>query len=387
MLPISNELATIVLLAEAGGGVARHVIDLYSGLRARGWPVTLIVSPIRMESMYREEARAIPHSDLRYLEMPRNPTVRDLKVIWQLRTMIRGHRSRVILHAHSTKAGMFGAALRGAVESTIFTPHAYRSIDPSLSPVRRAAIRAVEKIYSRTYDRVIAVSREEMAYAKTLKIEDARLRYIPNGLSVEKYLDARLRKRRELRVVVFVGRLVAQKDPLLFITTFARLKTKHRTLKAVIAGDGPLRSMLHDEARKLGVAHDIKWLGTYPAVEAFKQFDVMIHTSAYEGLPYSLIEAAAARLPIVATKNHGSSEVLEGVDPERLASTTDPAELAHLVTELFASDAAFDKHIACLDLIAEKYGIHHMIRSVEIEYAELLARKELVRSPVPYAFD
>lgn len=376
----------VILLAEAGGGVARHVIDLYSSLKARGWPVILVVSPIRMETMYREATLSIPRDDLHYVHMARNPSLSDVGVLRKLKSILKQRRSRVVLHAHSTKAGMLGAVLRDAVDCMVFTPHAYRSIDPDLAPTRRAAIRYVERLFSRTYDRIIAVSREELSYAEKLGLDRERLRHIPNGICLEQYVVARQRPRRQLRTVGFISRLVAQKNPLLFIRTFARLAETFEHLEAIVAGDGPLRSMLEREVNRLGLAARVKWLGTYPAVDAFKHCDVMIHTSTYEAMPYSLIEAAASRLPIVATSNHGSLEVLGDFIPERIARTQDPNELAALVSDLFLTEAALDRHIAALDLIARRYALQNMICAIETEYSNLLEFKDALgsRSPLVY---
>ncbi len=386
MLSVYEKPPAIILLAEAGGGVARHVIDLYFSLKAKGWFVTLVVSPVRMEEMYREETLSIPGEDLHYVKMARGASIRDIEAVRKLKDLLKGRQSRVVLHAHSTKAGIFGAILRDAVDCTVFTPHAYRSIDPNLSRTRRAAIRSVERLFSRTYDRVIAVSREELRYAEKLGLNKERLRHIPNGLCLERYVTARQRSRRELRTVGFVGRLVAQKNPLLFIRTFARLRERFGQLEAIVAGDGPLRSMLQVEASRLGLADRIKWLGTHPAVDAFKDFDVMIHTSTYEAMPYSLIEAAASHLPIVATRNHGSLEVLGDLIPERVARTQDPNELAAIVVDLFSSEAALDHHIAALDLIARRFALQNMVCAIETEYCDLLELKDEVgsRSPLVY---
>lgn len=162
---MKNDCPTIYLASEAAGGVARHVIDLYSGLTQRGWSARIIFSPTRLEPMYKTELRNIPTSHLFSLPMRRGPHWTDLKAMSRLHKYFRTANGPSILHAHSTKAGVLGAALRPWIKNSIYTPHAYRSVDPTLSPIRRRVIQAVERTFSKTYDRIIAVAPAEYDYA------------------------------------------------------------------------------------------------------------------------------------------------------------------------------------------------------------------------------
>ncbi len=81
-----------------------------------------------------------------------------------------------------------------------------------------------------------------------------------------------------------------------------------------IVGDGEDRAMLEAKIRKYGLVERAKLLGFLPANEALKGFDVFALPSLKEGLPYVLLEAKQAGLPIVANRVGGVGEILDAKD-------------------------------------------------------------------------
>ena len=367
----------IYLAAEAAGGVARHVIDLYFGLRKRNWPVQVILSPTRMEPMYQAEIATIPAAHLLILPMQRGPHWSDLAVMARLRNLFRNAHGRYLVHAHSTKAGLLGAALRPWIPKSLYTPHAYRSVDPTLSPMKRRLIQAAERTFSSTYDRVIAVAPAEYDHAITLGIQADRIRHIPNGVRV----DAEGLKNRPFNpgargklTLGFVGRLARQKNPLLFLEVLREVAAVRPDVRAVIAGDGPLRTELQAFAEHSSLAHRIDWRGTVPFASVFHHMDVMVHTSFYEGMPYSLIESAGYRIPIVSTKNDGSAAILGELLPEAIVDSFDAKALAGRVLSLCSNPAVAARQMDGLEKIADHFSIDRLVESIEREYEILLAQ-------------
>jgi glycosyltransferase involved in cell wall biosynthesis len=72
-----------------------------------------------------------------------------------------------------------------------------------------------------------------------------------------------------------------------------------------MVGDGPLAPSLHDVARRFGIAERILWLGERDARTVMAGFDVFAIPSCKEGLPYVVLEAMSAGLPVVATDSAG----------------------------------------------------------------------------------
>src|SRR3954447_22557029 len=104
------------------------------------------------------------------------------------------------------------------------------------------------------------------------------------------------------RVILSVGRLETEKNPLLLADILAGLGQGWRLL---VAGEGPLREPLEARLRELGVESHAELLGYVPIDaglhDLYRRADAFLHVSWTEGLPQVIFEAFAARLPVVAT--------------------------------------------------------------------------------------
>jgi glycosyltransferase involved in cell wall biosynthesis len=106
------------------------------------------------------------------------------------------------------------------------------------------------------------------------------------------------------RVLITVGRLDRQKDPLLLMAAFAELCRGRPNLRLVFVGDGVLRAETEDAARRLGIADRVIFAGLKPPAEVagyLNASDLFVLSSAYEGMPISLLEAMACGLPACST--------------------------------------------------------------------------------------
>ncbi len=106
----------------------------------------------------------------------------------------------------------------------------------------------------------------------------------------------------DTRFIVFAGRVHPQKDPLLLIRSFAALNQAN--IHLLIAGDGELASSVGAEIEKLGLTHRVTMLGAKKQAEVAELHrisDALVLTSAFEGLPFVVLEALACGTPIVTT--------------------------------------------------------------------------------------
>jgi glycosyltransferase involved in cell wall biosynthesis len=110
----------------------------------------------------------------------------------------------------------------------------------------------------------------------------------------------RYRESREGRRFVAVGRLVAQKDYPLMLRAFARSAKDGDTL--TIFGDGAQAAQLGRLARSLAIEDNVRFAGHVPdAAARLSDYDVLLMSSGYEGVPAVLIEALAVAMPIIVT--------------------------------------------------------------------------------------
>jgi glycosyltransferase involved in cell wall biosynthesis len=136
-----------------------------------------------------------------------------------------------------------------------------------------------------------------------------------------------------------VGTLTEQKDYPTLWRAFAKLIREGFPVRLAVAGEGDQRSQLEQLARELNLEGRLRLLGTRADVpRLLRAADAYVLSSAWEGLPNSLMEAAAAGLPCVATRVGGVEEVLTGTESGWLVGPSAVDELARAMREVFLCD-------------------------------------------------
>lgn len=151
------------------------------------------------------------------------------------------------------------------------------------------------------------------------------------------------------RVILSVGRLDAEKNPLLLADVIARLRARDPRWRLVVAGDGPLRGALEQRLQALGVEGSVQLLGEVangPELwSLYRGSTVFLHVSLTEGLPQVLFEAQAAGLPIVATAVGGVPAALHDGRTGLLVRPGDAAACADALERLAADGALRERLI------------------------------------------
>jgi glycosyltransferase involved in cell wall biosynthesis len=141
-------------------------------------------------------------------------------------------------------------------------------------------------------------------------------------------------------LVLFVGRLELQKDPMLLIRSIAAVQPKQPGVRLLVVGEGTLRGEAEQLATELGVAHRVHWMG-FQAHEALPELmnavDLLLLPSRFEGMPITVLEALACGLPVVAS---AVGEVPSLVRHERngwLVHDREPASFAEAIAWVVGS--------------------------------------------------
>ncbi len=114
--------------------------------------------------------------------------------------------------------------------------------------------------------------------------------------------------------LLFVGRLAAVKGVPVLLEALAALRERHPEMRLTLVGDGPERGALEAAARNLGLQERTAFLGylSQEAVaEQLARHDLFVLPSFGEGVPVVLMEAMAARLPVIATAVGGVGELVD----------------------------------------------------------------------------
>ena len=160
------------------------------------------------------------------------------------------------------------------------------------------------------------------------------------------------------RIVLSVGRLDAEKNPLLLADVIAGLRARDERWRLVVAGDGPLRGALEARLQALGVNGAAQLRGEVPngpgLWELYRSSTAFLHVSLTEGLPQVLYEAQAAGLPVVATAVGGVPDALGGGSAGLLVAPDDAAACVAALQRLAADRPLRERLIAAgLDAVAD----------------------------------
>jgi glycosyltransferase involved in cell wall biosynthesis len=157
------------------------------------------------------------------------------------------------------------------------------------------------------------------------------------------------------------------------IEALATLARDGRPTTATIVGDGPDRAAFEASAKALG--QSIRFAGAKPARAAFALGRLLVVPSRAESLPYIVLEAAAAGLPVVATNVGGIPEIY-GPDASALVAPGDPAALAQAIGSALQSPGAEDDLTRRLQArVRAEFSVDVMTDSVLAAYVEALARR------------
>jgi glycosyltransferase involved in cell wall biosynthesis len=376
----AHEGRVLQVIEATVGGTKRHVLDLVTGLRAGGWDVEVACPRIR-ESSYGDTSLC---DELRAARVPVHEIpMRRASVCWtnvaailRVRDLIAQGRYAV-LHAHSSIGGAIArtaARLTRRPPAVVYTPNGWAFLLPG-SRLRRAAYLALERGLGTATDRLIAVSPSEAAEARRHRIAGPRVVTIPNGIDAP--APRPVERSAVIRcpaVIGTVARLTPQKDPFTWLAVVSEVRRRRPDTWFVWIGGGELEHAVAAAAERVGVADAIRILPyREDARDALQTFDVFLLTSVFEGLPYALLEALAAGLPVVATSVVGIRDVVRHAETGFLAPAGDPAALAAAVVRLL-DDPDLARRIgeAGRRDVVERFSVRAMVEQTAQLYAELI---------------
>ncbi|HEX8639908.1 MAG TPA: glycosyltransferase [Allosphingosinicella sp.] len=282
-----------------------------------------------------------------------------LRAVGEFRRVARTYAPDLV-HSHLAR-GVLSRSFSGLSLPTVYTHHSVTANFPT----------PLFALFNWTVDQYVAVSGACRAFLE----QHARgsIVTIANGVPSDFASGKPRQAIRASPLVLAVGSLRAAKDyPTLIEAAAILLRRAPASLAGVgfaIAGEGAERPALERLIEERGLAGRFKLLGARADMAALmQQADLLVNSSAYEGLPVTLVEAAASGLPIVASDVGGNSEVVvDGVNgllvppaqPELLAMRilellTDPERYAACSTAALAQSKKFSM-AACADAHLEVY--------------------------------
>jgi glycosyltransferase involved in cell wall biosynthesis len=375
-------LNILQVIEPSGGGSGRHFNDLCGALSKHGHAVTAIYSPMRAEERFVDELKSLGLKGVHAVSMTRSPSPSDIKSWREIRKIIAAHGPFDIVHGHSSKAGAL-TRLRapGGHVPRVYTPHAFRTMDPTLGARGRQIFGGIESLFGQYFtDALICVSEDELLHAHhDLGIPQDILHLVVNGAAAppsgrRAEIRARYGLRDDALVMGFVGRLCEQKAPERLVRAFGRVAKQHPEAHLLMIGSGPLEDMTRAEIAQSGAADRIRLVSDIPGPEAMQAFDLMVMPSRYEAMSYVMLEAEAFGLPMVLTRVGGATTVVDdGENGMLIANQDDPAALADTLVEAIAPERLQRLQRAAATR-RERHSLARMAYQTEAVYRHVVGR-------------
>lgn len=333
-----RRLRIIHILRAPVGGLFRHVVDLAFEQAARGHEVGVVA-----DSTTGDERAARTLSELSpslLLGLTRVPMSRQIGPSDFAAVRHLGIRARLcgadILHGHGAKGGAYARLARcNAVR--VYTPHGGSLHYSPGTPIGIFYLGLERLLMRRTGAFLFESAYGFDVFKAKIGSPSGIVRVVHNGVRKEELEP--VRPDGDAADFVYVGEMRALKGVDLLLDALALLRTKGWNGNAFLYGDGPDRAALEARVGVLGLTSHAQLYPPRPAREAFRTGRVLVVPSRAESLPYIVLEAVAASIPLVATNVGGIPEIF-GPDATALVPPGDAAALAAAMLAAFAGEAA-----------------------------------------------
>lgn len=376
----------LLVTSSAWGGAERYVLRLASAASAE-FDVTVAAGPSKSRELSRRLPPDVKAFELTDLVRPIAPWS-DLKAVRRLRRLIDEEKFDLV-HTNSSKAGLVGALaarLSRARPRVLFTAHGWAFSERRSLPFRLAVLWS-ERLAARFRTATIVLTSAERDTALKERLSTPEnLHLIPLGIDTGEiaFFD-RATARAELArictarlegtVIGTIANAYPAKDLPNLLAAFGLLASALPDAELVILGDGPEMPYL----RALHAAHPHKGRIHLPgavtdASQLLKGFEVFALSSSKEGMPWVILEASLAGVPIVATKVGALPEIVEDGVSGCLVPPNDPAALSDSLQAVLTDEPLRLKLQSGAPRIAERRSGSDMIGKTLDLYRSLTRR-------------
>jgi glycosyltransferase involved in cell wall biosynthesis len=292
------------------GGIFRHILDVANGQADRGHHVGIIADSMTGGERAEAALAAIaPRLKLgvHRLAIRREPVPIDAVVWAHFMRLIRKLKPDV-LHGHGAKAGAF-IRLKGRSAKTIrvYTPHG-GSLHYPLNTLKGAIYSRLERALMNRTDLFLFESAfARNTYQRTIGKPAGLVRCVFNGVTADEFDPITIAD--DATDIVYVGEFRHIKGADILIDAVARLRADGKQVNLTLAGDGEELEALKAQIARLGLTDAVRFIGHVKARYGFSKGRVLVVPSRGDSMPYVVIEAAAAGIPMVAANVGGIPEI------------------------------------------------------------------------------
>ncbi|MFL5844115.1 MAG: glycosyltransferase family 4 protein [Solirubrobacteraceae bacterium] len=282
---------------------------------------------------------------LRIPSSPRRSLALQLRVAAAMARLVLAHRRTAafaVVRTITLPAVLVGALKRlGLIRfPTLATAEIGGSADDVVALAERPLFRVSRALVS-GHDRLNGICAANVEHLHEYGFPAARIRAIPNGIDVSAW--SRTVAPERVRRLLFLGRLDPAKGLFELLDAMRAVRAHHPDVTLTIAGDGEARGELEHRTRELGLEDGVTFAGLVPHERTgalLDAADALVLPSYSEGMPLSVLEAAAHHRVLVLT-DVGDARLLFG-DRAHLCRPRDAADLARAIEEAVAGPPSAD---------------------------------------------
>ena len=311
MSDISNAPLRILHAVRAPvGGIFRHILDLAAGQADRGHQVGILADSLtgveRAAAALKELAPKLKLGVHR-LAIHREPHPADIAASMKFLRLVKSLKLDV-LHGHGAKAGAF-VRLKGKSKKSIrvYTPHGGSLHYPPETLKGAFYARLERALMNRTELFLFESAFARDTYQRVIGRPSGLVRCVFNGVGASEFDSITLSE--DATDLVYVGEFRHIKGTDLLIQAVARLQADGKPVTLTLAGDGEETETLKALIKKLDLGDAVRFIGFVKARTGFSKGKLLVVPSRGDSMPYVVIEAAAAGIPMIASNVGGIPEI------------------------------------------------------------------------------
>ena len=357
------------------GGIFRHILDLANGQADRGHHVGIIADSLtggaRAEAALAEIAPRLKLG-VRRIAIHREPHPADI-LIWAHFMYLIWRLKPDVVHGHGAKAGFFiRLKARSKRSIRVYTPHG-GSLHYPLNTLKGTIYSGLERVLMNNTDLFLfesAFARD--TYQRTIGTPTRGLvRCVFNGVTADEFDPVVLAA--DATDIVYVGEFRHIKGADLLIDAVARLRADGKPVTLTLAGDGEEIGSLKAQVRKHSLAEAVRFIGHVKARYGFSKGRLLVVPSRGDSMPYVVIEAAAAGIPMVAANVGGIPEIFGTHADALFAPNTVGAMADAIETALEDRAAALARAKSLRERIFMHFSQNAMVEGVLAGYRDAFA--------------
>lgn len=355
------------------GGIFRHVRDLIAVQRQAGHKTGIVCDSTtggEFEDRIFSELEPMLPLGLKRIAMQRHIGPGDMGAAWRAYRAIKELKPDVV-HGHGAKGGFyartFGSVLRvsGPRVARLYSPHGGSLHYDEETPSGKA-IFLMEGLTERKADHILFVSKyEREAYFRKVGKLESGYSVVYNGLWPEEFSP--VHHVHDAADFLYVGMMRDLKGPDLFIDALNLASAMvARPLNAVMVGDGESLEKYRAQVHRNQMNDRVHFLPAMPAREAFRFGKVIVVPSRAESMPYIVLEALAAGMPMIATSVGGIPEIFD--KQQSVLRRAEVSDIAQGMEQAIRNPDGLRARMPDICTLQSRFSVQTMAKEIEAAY-------------------